>query len=422
MPTCAAANCAERSPHTRSGTTNIDLEQRLQRRIQFAAAVQLERRNPQALLIDFRRIRGVRTRHATADIGVMADHDRECATPLIGENRHEHEHVGQMHAAVIGIVHDDDIAVMQIAAEFRQHRLHRLGDGAEVLGDGLGLRHHLSVGRAKRRGEIHHVLDDLRARDAHDGIGHVIGDRIETALDHRESDRIDFHAASPNSITTLPMSSRCTVALPGTTIVASNSSITSGPAAGSSDNVDRSTTATAIGRVAALEGNRASFRTGCGRPDLDAGLCRSRAAARVSRVRSRRILTSSIARLIAVTVGLEILGDKAFLHRCNDIAGILERGPRVRSPGPRAEDRPPNRARCGRLDNRRPQAMRSDSSASSSIVTRSDCAVRSANGRSNVRRPECARSLASMPTALNTPDSTGMTIRLIPSWRATSIA
>ena len=78
----------------------------------------------------------------------MADHDRECATPLIGENRHEHEHVRQMHAAVIGIVHDDDIAVMQIAAEFRQDRVHRLGNGAKVLGDGLGLRHHLAVGRA----------------------------------------------------------------------------------------------------------------------------------------------------------------------------------------------------------------------------------------------------------------------------------
>ena len=72
----------------------------------------------------------------------MTDHHREGAPRAAKEDRHEHEDVRQMHAAMIGIVHDDDVALMQIALEFRQHRRHRLGDRAEMLGDGLGLRHH----------------------------------------------------------------------------------------------------------------------------------------------------------------------------------------------------------------------------------------------------------------------------------------
>ena len=123
----------------------------------------------------------------------MADHHREGAPPAFEEDRHEHEDIGQMHAAMIGVVHDDDVAVVQIALEFRQHRGHGFRDRAEMLGDGLGLRHHLAVAGAKGRGKIHHVLDDLGARDPHHRIGHVVGDRIEPALDDGKGDRIDLH-------------------------------------------------------------------------------------------------------------------------------------------------------------------------------------------------------------------------------------
>ena len=137
----------------------------------------------------------------------MADHHREGAPFAAEEDRHEHEDVGQMHAAMIGIVHDDDVAVVQIALELRQHRGHRLRDRAEMLGDGLGLRHHLAVAGAQRRREIHHVLDDLGARDADHRVGHVVGDRIEPALDDRKGDRIDLHAS--NSRTMQPIASLC---------------------------------------------------------------------------------------------------------------------------------------------------------------------------------------------------------------------
>ena len=41
--------------------------------------------------------------------------------------------------------------------------------------------------------------------DPHDGIGHVVGNGIQTALDDCKRDRIDFHASGSKSITTLPI-------------------------------------------------------------------------------------------------------------------------------------------------------------------------------------------------------------------------
>src|SRR5262249_51369588 len=135
----------------------------------------------------------------------------------------------EMHAAVIGVVHDHGIALVEIVAEFGEHGGDRFRYCAEVKRDGLGLRHHLPLGVAERRREIHHVLDDLRARDVHDRVGHIVNDGIEPTLDHREGNGVDLHVLPPISITMLPIASRETVASGGTTMVASNSSMISGP-------------------------------------------------------------------------------------------------------------------------------------------------------------------------------------------------
>src|SRR5665647_702927 len=116
-----------------------------------------------------------------------------------------------------------------------------------MLGNGLGLRHHLAVAGAKSGGKVHHVLDDLGARDPHHGIGHVVGDRIQPALNDRKGDRIDFH--SSNSSTMQPMASLCTMASGGTTMVASNSSMISGPCRAEDPTALRSTISTATGAL-----------------------------------------------------------------------------------------------------------------------------------------------------------------------------
>jgi len=40
------------------------------------------------------------------------------------------EDIGQMHPAMVGIVHDDCIPISEPIAKFLEHCRHRLGDGA----------------------------------------------------------------------------------------------------------------------------------------------------------------------------------------------------------------------------------------------------------------------------------------------------
>ena len=220
----------------------------------------------------------------------MADHHREGMPFAAEEDRHEHEDIRQMHAAVIGIVHDDDVAVVKIALEFRQHRRHGFRYRAEMLGDGLGLRHHLAVAGAKRRGEIHDVLDDLGARDPDHGVGHVVGDRIQPALDDRKGDRIYFHAS--NSRTMQPIASLCALASGGTTMVASNSSMISGPWRDEAPSALRSTISTATRHLRPSQRIPAACQIGTTPPARRSSCCRSRGDCRAGH--ARRPAPSSI--------------------------------------------------------------------------------------------------------------------------------
>ena len=139
--------CREVSPYP-VRDPDVDPDQRLQCRIEHAAVVELERRNTQPFLIDLRGVGCIRSRHAAAYIGVMTDHHGKGTPPAAVKNRHEHEDVRQMHAAMVGVVHDNDVAIVQIALELLQHCGHRLRDRTKMLSDGLGLRDHLTVARA----------------------------------------------------------------------------------------------------------------------------------------------------------------------------------------------------------------------------------------------------------------------------------
>src|SRR3954467_8317546 len=128
---------------------------------------------------------------------------------------------------MIGVVHDDDVAIMQIALELLQHGSHCLRNRTEMLCNRFGLRPHLAIARTQGGREVHYVLDDLRTRYADYGVRHVVCDGVKAALYHGKGDRVDFHVSS--SRTMQPILSLCTRASGGTTMVASNSSIISGP-------------------------------------------------------------------------------------------------------------------------------------------------------------------------------------------------
>ena len=162
---------------------------------------QFERRNTQTFLEYLRGITGIRPRYPAADIGVMTDHDGKALQVRLSiENRHEHEDIGQMHPALVGIVQDHSIAGHETVAILFQDHAHSFGNRAEMQRNRLGLGNHISLRVADRGGVIHHILDDLGPRRADDIVSHFIDDRVEAVLDHCKRDRIylNRHSSSPS--------------------------------------------------------------------------------------------------------------------------------------------------------------------------------------------------------------------------------
>ncbi|MNV47803.1 hypothetical protein D3C71_1396800 [compost metagenome] len=154
----------------------------------------------------------------------MADHDAETLEFALIEEGHEHEDVGQVHAALVGVVDDHRVTGREAVAVARLHRGHGFGNGAQVQRDGLGLRDHLAVAVADRGRVVHDVLDDFRARGAQHGVGDFVHDGVHRVLDHGEGDRVDGrgHAAcSWRSMMMLPTASARALQCGGTTIVVS---------------------------------------------------------------------------------------------------------------------------------------------------------------------------------------------------------
>ena len=122
---------------------------------------------------------------------MVTDHHAKAFQLLLMEERHEHENIRQVHAALIGVVDDDRIAFGQVVAIARQHRGHGLGNGPQMQGDGLGLYHHAAMPVADGGRVVHHILDDLRARGAQHGVGHLIGNGVHGVFHHGKADRVE---------------------------------------------------------------------------------------------------------------------------------------------------------------------------------------------------------------------------------------
>ena len=306
----------------------------------------------------------------------------------------------------------------EVVAELGQHRGHGFGDGAQVLGDGLGLRHHLAVGGAQRGREIHHVLDDLRAGDAHHRVGHVVGDRIEPALDDGEGDGIDVHAG-----------------LELEDDVADGIAVHAGVGrhdGGGVELLDHQRAAAGRGRQ---RGARHDLGVDGGRAAREVDGARAvgrRAGARLDRqlLEVEPPLAQAAAdhaqlhqldrALVLVAVGLDVFGDEARRPSRPDRRRRSARS--ARWPGPRGAGRPPRRAPTRAPVKPSAASRRVTSAASRCFICSSSARVSASRRRVTVSSAMCSRSEASMPTALNTPASGGTTTRRMPRSRATSSA
>ena len=126
-----------------------------------------------------------------ADVALMRAVDRPEARLLAREHRHEDGQVGQMVAAVIGIVQQKNVARLDVAGEEFADRPRRVGQGADMDRHVLGLRDQPAVEIADRGREIAARIEDLRIGGAQHRLAHLLDDRQQTMLDHRGDDRID---------------------------------------------------------------------------------------------------------------------------------------------------------------------------------------------------------------------------------------
>jgi hypothetical protein len=175
-----------------AGEADVALDHAEQRGVGLAAFVEFQRRDAQALGEDFRAVRGVGAGHAAADIGVMADRggigDRRVL--LGGEDRLEDEDVGQVHAAVVGVVQRQHVARGDVAGEMAQGRLQCHRNAAQMAGQAEALRHQTALGVTDRGAVVHDVLEHPGIGGAVDRQGHLVADGGDRVAEQFGGDRI----------------------------------------------------------------------------------------------------------------------------------------------------------------------------------------------------------------------------------------
>ena len=196
----------------------------------LAAPDELDRRQAQPLLHDLGRGRGKAARHHAAGIRPMAGIRQVAPEAVAVIERPHHLDVHQVGAAEIGVVDQDDVTRIEVAAPLD----HRLGGELHhpdkdrqtelALGDDF-------AGRAivDAVGAVESFGDDRRERGFLVDQVHLAGHLAQAVLDHRQRHRIERHV-SPTEITRLPKPSTMAVAPGSMTTVVSGCSTIAGPA------------------------------------------------------------------------------------------------------------------------------------------------------------------------------------------------
>ena len=171
---------------------DVLLEERHDGLVDLAGLVELHRRDAQTLGVDLRRVRGVRPGDAAADVDVVTDRAGEGQPFALMIERLDDEDVGQVHAAVERIVHDEDVAGDHVVLEMAHDRFHRGRHRTQVSRQGQPLRRELAVGIGKAGRVVHVVLEHARIGRPEHGERHLVGDREDGVLEQFQRNRIVF--------------------------------------------------------------------------------------------------------------------------------------------------------------------------------------------------------------------------------------
>ena len=201
---------------------------------ELAALKNFYRGYAQRLLPDFTCLGVVATGHGAADIGLVTLAGGPGDQRLAIEDRLEDGDIVILVATAEHIVVQDDVAGVDVVTEKAHHvfagRLQREGQHRYVL----GLFQHPAFGIVQTGDKIARLIENRRARRAQQRQAHLLGDRLQTPLQHRDLDRIALHGCAlftpgRRLSTQLPSASICAAQPGGTRMLVLALSISAGP-------------------------------------------------------------------------------------------------------------------------------------------------------------------------------------------------
>ena len=150
----------------------------------FAAIVEPQRRDANAFLPNVGRGGVVGAVRRAADVALMRPVDRPEARQVAFEYRHKGGQIGQMVAAVVRVVEQENITLVDVVTKKLGHRLRRKRQGADMDRHVLGLRNQPAVEIANRGREVAARIEDLRIGGAKHRLAHLCDDRQQAMLYH----------------------------------------------------------------------------------------------------------------------------------------------------------------------------------------------------------------------------------------------
>ena len=168
---------------------DIGEDDRFHIRVRLAVAIEPHRRQAQPLAVDLGD-RAVAAGRGAADIGPMRAHAAEAQQLAAMEGGHHDVHIGQVRAAAIGVVVDEDVAFGHIG-EGSGDAADGIGHGAQMDRQIRPLRHHLPGGVEQAAGIIPGHLQQRRIGGFGEDDLHLLGGRDQGVLHHLEAGGVD---------------------------------------------------------------------------------------------------------------------------------------------------------------------------------------------------------------------------------------
>ena len=157
----------------------------------------LDWRHADAFVEDLGRLAGERARHHAADLGDVADAHREAEKLAVDEEWLEEGVLRTVQAAPVGVVVQDDVAVLdRVERDLLGAGLDQERHAADHRRAELGAGDHVALVVGERAGEIEPLVEDRRVGRLHEQDAHLAAERHHRRIDDVHGHHV--HRAAPH--------------------------------------------------------------------------------------------------------------------------------------------------------------------------------------------------------------------------------